>query len=59
MKTVWIVDYDPSTNDVEQNWSFRLDKIIDPAQFQGGTLTPNIGGGRERGHPPDSLVPAE
>lgn len=44
-KTVWIVDYNPSTNDVKQNWSFRLDKIIDPAQFQGGTLTPNIGGG--------------
>lgn len=40
------MDYDPSTNDVKQNWNFRLDKIIDPFQLQSGTLTLNIERGR-------------
>lgn len=56
-KTVWIVDYNPSTNDVKQNWSFRLDKIIGLSQFQGGTLTLNIERGKHA--PPDGLVPVE
>ena len=57
-KTVLMAEYDPSANDVEQNWSFRLNEIIDPSQFQGGTLTLNIGG-ESVDIPLDELVPAE
>lgn len=57
-KTVRMAEYDPSANDVEQDWSFRLDEIIDPSQFQGGTLTLNIGD-ESVDIPLDGLVPVE
>lgn len=57
-KTVRMAEYDPSANDVEQDWSFRLDEIIDPSQFQGGTLTLRVGD-ESVDIPLDGLVPVE
>lgn len=57
-KTVRMAEYDPSANDVEQDWSFRLNEIIDPSQFQGGKLTLRVGDGSVD-IPLDGLVPAE
>lgn len=57
-KAVLMADYDPSARDGELDWSFRLDEIIDPSQFQGGTLTLNIGGDSVD-IPLDGLVPVE
>ena len=57
-KAVLMADYDPSARDGELDWSFRLDEIIDPSQFQGGTLTLNIGDGSVD-IPLDGLVPVE
>ena len=57
-KAVLMADYDPSARDGELDWSFRLDDIIDPSQFQGGTLTLEIEDGSVD-IPLDGLVPAE
>ena len=57
-RTVQMKDFDASGGEQSQSWSFQLDEIIDPAQFQDGTITLSVNG-ESVDISLDGLVPAE